>query len=113
MAPFVKGQGGRKIRDLGARDAYYAALERDTLEGYEEFVAAYPNDPMAKRVRAIIAARREAITWRQTYATNKPEAFWSYLNRYPDGPHAADARRRLADRGFASEPPARSAVGYR
>jgi hypothetical protein len=49
MAPFVKGQGGRKIRDLGARDAYYAALERDTLEGYEEFVAAYPNDPMAKR----------------------------------------------------------------
>jgi uncharacterized caspase-like protein len=97
---------GRAIRDLDARDAYYAALERDTLEGYEEFVAAYPNDPMAKRVRAIIAARREAIIWRQTYETNKPEAFWSYLNRYPDGPHAADARRRLADRGFAAEPPA-------
>jgi uncharacterized caspase-like protein len=97
---------GHAVRNLGPRDAYYAALERDTLEGYEEFVAAYPDDPMAKRVRAIIAARREAITWRQTYATNTPEAFWSYLTRYPDGPHAADARRRLAERGFAADLPA-------
>ena len=51
----------RPIRDLGAQDAYVLALERDTIEGYSGFVAAYPDDPMANRVRAIIAARREAI----------------------------------------------------
>src|SRR5882672_8439238 len=42
----------RPIRDLGAQDAYAAALQRDTLQGYEEFLAAYPGDPLAKRVRA-------------------------------------------------------------
>src|SRR5712672_320224 len=50
----------RPIRDLGAQDAYAAALERDTLPVYEDFLAAYPGDPLAKRVMAIIAARREA-----------------------------------------------------
>ena len=54
----------RPLRDLGAQDAYAAALERDTLEGYQDFVAAYPDDPIAPRARAILAARREAITWR-------------------------------------------------
>jgi uncharacterized caspase-like protein len=95
----------KPIRDLGAQDAYAAALERDTLPAYEEFLAAYPDDPMAKRVRAILAARREAITWRRTYRADTPEAYWSYLRRYPRGPHAADARRRLAILTAPLEPP--------
>ena len=49
-----------------------------------------------KRVRAILGARREAITWRRTYLADTPQAYWSYLRRYPEGPHAWDARRRLA-----------------
>lgn len=95
----------KPIRDLGVQDAYAAALERDTLPAYEEFLAAYPNDPLAKRVMAIVAARREAITWRRTYRTDTPEAYWSYLRRYPRGPHAADARRRLAILTAPVEPP--------
>ena len=54
----------RPIRDLGAQDAYTAALERDTVQGYEDFLAAYAADPLAKRVRAILAARREAVIGR-------------------------------------------------
>jgi uncharacterized caspase-like protein len=100
----------KPIRDLGASEAYAAALDRDTLQGYEDFLAAYPTDPMAKRVRAIIAARREAITWRRTYSVNTPDAYWSYLRRYPRGPHAADARRRLAILAAALEPPATFAM---
>ena len=99
-------QAARPIAELGAAEAYAAALERDTLEGYQEFLAAYPDDPMAKRVRVIIAARRESIIWRQTCAVNTAEAYWSYLRRYPSGPHSWDARRRLALRAFAAEPPA-------
>ncbi|MDA9491545.1 caspase family protein, partial [Bradyrhizobium sp. CCBAU 11361] len=95
----------KPIRDLGVQDAYAAALERDTLPAYEEFLAAYPNDPMSKRVMAIVAARREAITWRRTYRTDTPEAYWSYLRRYPRGPHAGDARRRLAILTAPAEPP--------
>ncbi|WFU20276.1 caspase family protein [Bradyrhizobium sp. CB3481] len=95
----------KPIRDLGVRDAYAAALERDTLQGYEEFLGAYASDPLSKRVRAIAAARREAITWRRTYRTDTPNAYWSYLQRYPRGPHAADARRRLAILTAPLEPP--------
>uniref|UniRef100_UPI00406C6870 caspase family protein n=1 Tax=Bradyrhizobium sp. NL2 TaxID=3082951 RepID=UPI00406C6870 len=95
----------KPIRDLGVQDAYAAALERDTLPAYEEFLAAYPGDPLSKRVMAIVAARREAITWRRTYRNDTPEAYWSYLRRYPRGPHAADARRRLAILTAPPEPP--------
>jgi uncharacterized caspase-like protein len=103
----------RQIRDFPPPAAYAAALERDTLPAYEEFLAAYPDDPMAARVRAIVAARREAITWRRTYGADTPDAYWSYLHRYPHGPHAWDARRRLAALAAALEPPpAFAAIDY-
>jgi uncharacterized caspase-like protein len=95
----------RPIRDLGVQDAYAAALERDSLEGYEDFLTAYPGDPVSKRVRAIVAARREATTWLRTYRADTPQAYWSYLRRYPRGPHAGDARRRLAVLTAPLEPP--------
>ncbi|MCK1336162.1 caspase family protein [Bradyrhizobium sp. 38] len=101
----VAAMRNKPIRDLGVQDAYAAALARDTLPAYEEFLGAYPNDPMSKRVMAIVAARREAITWRRTYRTDTPEAYWSYLRRYSRGPHAADARRRLAILTAPVEPP--------
>jgi len=100
----------RPMRDLGAQDAYVLALERDTIEGYSDFLAAYPDDSMANRMRAIIAARREAITWRRTRVVDTPPAYWSYLRRYPNGPHAGDARRRLAYLAAAFEPPPTFAV---
>ena len=95
----------KPIRDFDARDAYLAALDRDTLQDYENFLAAYPGDPMARRVRAIVAARREAITWRRSRNIDTPPAYWSYLRRYPNGFHANDARRRLAYLTAALEPP--------
>ena len=95
----------KPMRDLSVQDAYAAALTRDTMQGYQDFVGAYPADPLARRVRAILAARREAITWRRTYLTDTPQAYWSYLRRYPDGPHAWDARRRLSILNALLEPP--------
>ena len=100
----------RPIRDLGAQEAFTAALTRDTMQGYEDFLAAYAGDPLSKRVRAILAARREAITWRRTYLTDTPDAYWSYLRRYPQGPHAWDARRRLSILSAALEPPSSFAM---
>ncbi|TGV92780.1 peptidase C14 caspase catalytic subunit p20, partial [Mesorhizobium sp. M2E.F.Ca.ET.154.01.1.1] len=37
----------REIRDFDAHDAYEAALDRDTMRGYQDFLIAYPHDPMA------------------------------------------------------------------
>ena len=95
----------KPIAQLGARDAYAACIERDTFQGYQEYLAAYPGDPLAKRVRAILAARREALIWRRARMLDTPDAYWSYLRRYPRGPHVADARRLLAMRASALEPP--------
>src|SRR5437879_2171324 len=51
----------KPIRDLGVREAYAAVLERDTLPAYEDFLAAYPDDPMAKREMAIAATMLVAM----------------------------------------------------
>ncbi len=95
----------RPIASFPANEAYAAALERDTLEGYQGFLVAFPNDPLAARVRALLAARREALTWRRTLAANTPDACWSYMRRYPKGPHYYDARRRLSFLAAPMEPP--------
>src|SRR5262249_41307217 len=93
------------LGDLGAPKAYAAALDRDTLDGYSEFLTAYPDDPMAARGRAVAAARRGALTWQRTRVVDTPPAYGSSLRRYPQGPHAADAHRRLAYLAAAFEPP--------
>ena len=96
----------RPISSFSAEDAYAAAVERDTLKGYREFLAAYPNSDQARRVRAILAVRREAAYWRRTVGADTPRAYWTYLHTYPKGPHIPDARRRLAMLSAGFEPPA-------
>ena len=95
----------RPISSFSAEDAYAAAIERDTLKGYREFLAAYPNSDQASRVRAILAVRREAAYWRRTVGADTPRAYWTYLHTYPKGPHIPDARRRLAMLSAEFEPP--------
>jgi uncharacterized caspase-like protein len=97
----------RPMRSLSADDAYFTALLRDTLDAYAEFVAEYWHDPMTNRVRALLAIRREAITWRRSVQANVPNSYWTYLDRYPQGPHVADARRLLARLGAEIKPPAK------
>ena len=93
------------MRALGAQNAYATALMRDTFDAYTDFLADYWQDPMTKRVRALLAARRESITWERTCQTNESAAYWSYLERYPRGPHVADAVRSLTRMGAPTMPP--------
>lgn len=93
------------MRTLGPNDAYMVALIRDTFDAYTDFLADYGHDPLTKRVRALLAARREAITWRRTCQANTADAYWSYLERYPRGSHVADARRLLARLGATTALP--------
>jgi uncharacterized caspase-like protein len=86
-------------------DAYAAALALDTMEGYGQFLALYPTSPYSRRVAAMLAVRREEIIWRRCVFNNTPPAYWSYQRRYPRGPHAWDARRRLAMLGAPFEGP--------
>jgi uncharacterized caspase-like protein len=93
------------IAGLPAEAAYTAALQQDTISGYEEYLSHFPDSAQAPRVRAILAALREAYFWRRSVNTNTAHAYWTYLRRYSRGPHIADARRRLAMISAAYEPP--------
>jgi uncharacterized caspase-like protein len=94
------------LRTLGPERAYTAAVARDSFAGYQDYLAAYPNSPEARRVRAMLAARREASFWRHCVGQDTPGAYWTYLKRYPNGPHVADAGRRLAMLSQPEAPPA-------
>jgi uncharacterized caspase-like protein len=101
----------RPLRDFGnPDDAYAAALALDTIDGYEQFLVAYPNSSYLRRVAAMVAVRHEEITWRHCVMNDTPPAYWSYLRRYPNGPHIWDARRRLAMLRAEMEPPPDFAV---
>jgi len=96
----------KPMRGFGsAEDAYAAAIALDTLDGYEQFLAMYPDSPFSRRVAAMLAVRREEIIWRHCVMADTPPAYWSYLRRYPRGPHVWDARRRLAMLAAMAEPP--------
>ena len=106
VAPLADIRGKAIGGYSSAEDAYAAALELDTLEGYQQYLVAYPNTPFARRIAAMLAVRREEIIWRRCVFANTPPAYWSYLRRYPNGPHAWDARRRLTMLAAVLDPPA-------
>src|SRR5579872_6127968 len=99
----------QSMRTLGPQQGYFVALMRDTFDAYTDFVADYWQEPMARRVRALLAARRESITWRRSCQADEAVAYWTYLERYPHGPHVADAGRLLAKLGAATTPPSKFA----
>jgi len=103
--PAVAAAVNQPIARLPPDAAYAAALQRDTIKGYQDYLAAYPDSAQARRVRAMLAALREASFWRRSVDANTAHAYWTYLRRYPKGPHVADARRRLAMISAAYEPP--------
>ncbi len=103
-APLVREV--RRIEEVPAEEAYAIAVERDTIQDYQAFLRRYPDHRLARRVNALLSARREAIVWRRTLTRNTREAYWTYLRRYPNGPHAADSRRRLARLSAPYAPPA-------
>ena len=95
----------RPMREIGPDEAYALAIEMDTLDHYVEFVEAYPQHAYSERVWAIIRARREALAWMRALEINTPQAYWTYLRRYPNGMYAYDAERRLRRLSAPLAPP--------
>ncbi|MBV1703960.1 MAG: caspase family protein, partial [Hyphomicrobiales bacterium] len=95
----------RPYASVGDRDAYFLALTRDNLSTYDAFLSAYPHSAYAGRIRALRAARREALTWRRTVNIGSRQAYWTYLRLYPRGPHVEDARRFLIETSAPLAPP--------
>ena len=80
-----------------AASAYVHAIERGTLGAYQDFLDAHASDPLAKRIRAMLARTREALAWRRATVQRTREAFWTYRRWYPLGPHVEEAGYALID----------------
>ncbi len=100
-------QGTPDLGALADADLYSTAIERDTLLGYTAALKAASSDRQAPRLRAILAVSREASFWSASAKADVPRAYWTYMRRYPRGPHLPDARRRLAALRAPLEPPPR------
>jgi uncharacterized caspase-like protein len=103
--PDLATQANEPLNGLPATQAYARVIARDTLAGYEAFLAAYPQDPLGERVRALLAARREALIWERAVEANTPSTYWTYLKLYRPAPHFADALRRLSMLGASYQAP--------
>lgn len=105
--PLPDWQSQSALATLPASKAYWVAIGRDAIDAYADFRAAFPKDPLTLRVDALLATRREALTWQAAVAAGTPQAIWTYMRRYPRGPHFPDARRRLAGLAAPLAPPPR------
>lgn len=95
----------RGLQDFPPAEAYAIVVERDRIADYQDFLRVYPNDPLARRVKVLLAPRREALLWRKAVTRNSPEAYWTYLRTYPQGSFVVEARRRLARLQVEPVPP--------
>lgn len=84
-----------RYRELSADEAYRIAIERDSLETYQWFVETYPTYPLAGQIWRIIEWRRDAILWHRALVIGTVPAYWNYLDAYPDGLYARQARHWL------------------
>ena len=86
-------------------EAYARAIEIDTIAAYESVLKLHPTHPQAKKLRAMIASRREAAYWQKTRKANTDRAYWTYLKHYPKGSHAGEAYNRLDRLAARAVPP--------
>lgn len=107
VAAAGNGEAGHTapISSLPTQEAYLAALRRDTIDSYADYLADHWKEPEAKRIRALLAVRREAVIWQLTCSAGTPDAFWSYLEFFPEGPHSREARSSLARLNASVSPP--------
>ena len=81
------------IKTLPAEKAYDVVIEENSVEAYEEFIRAYPEDPRCRQIRVLLHRRNQMVAWRNAVVSNTPEAYEAYADIYPESDHVASARR--------------------
>lgn len=95
--------------------AYWDRTGADGSEsGLQAYLGRYPQGVFADRARRELAAfdaqrteaaqARERVAWQDARAVGSAEALQAFLQQYPDGVYAAEARKQLAELQAASAP---------
>ncbi|MGP8123858.1 MAG: caspase domain-containing protein, partial [Xanthobacteraceae bacterium] len=93
------------LSQLSPDDAYTVAIEEDSLEVYQWFVQLFPKYQYAAQIWDVITARRDELLWQRAVAVNTRNAYWNYLDRFPNGIHAGEAQQALASMDAPQQPP--------
>lgn len=93
-APVV--QMAANLPSRSVRQAYDYVLSENRPQYYREFIELYPRDPLADRIRAVLAGLVQATAWHQTVLANSPAAYKSFSETYADSPYAPVALRLQA-----------------
>jgi len=95
---------------IGADDAAWVkALEKDTLEGYREYLEAFPKGKHADDAQAEIDAY-DNKAWASAEQRNTLAGYEDYLEAWPEGLHASKARERIAEIKARAEARAKDAA---
>lgn len=90
-------------------EAWVKALEKDTLEGYQEYLALFPNGKHAEDAQAEID-RYDDNAWANAEQRNTIAGYEDYLEAWPEGRHTSKARERIAEMKAAAEAIAKDAA---
>ncbi|BAM88601.1 conserved exported hypothetical protein [Bradyrhizobium oligotrophicum S58] len=90
-APVI--QMAANLPSRSVRQAYDYVLSENRPQYYREFIEMYPRDPLADRIRALLAGLVQAAAWHQTVLANSPAAYKSFSESYADSPYAPVALR--------------------
>ncbi|MGJ5178088.1 caspase family protein [Bradyrhizobium oligotrophicum] len=90
-APVI--QMAADLPSRSVRQAYDYVLSENRPQYYREFIEMYPRDPLAERIRALLAGLVQATAWHQTVLANSPAAYQSFSDSYADSPYAPVALR--------------------
>ena len=93
------------LSQLAPDDAYMIAIQEDSLEVYQWFVELFPQHQYAAQIWDLINSRRDELLWQRAVTVNTRDAYWNYLDRYPNGIHANEAQQALASMREARRPP--------
>jgi len=92
-----------KAPPIGADDAaWVAALEKDTLEGYRDYLEAFPEGKHADDAQAEINAY-DNKAWANAESRNTLAGYEDYLAAWPEGLHTSLARERISEIKAATE----------
>ena len=77
-------------------EAWVRALEKDTLEGYREYLELFPNGKYKDKAQEQIDVY-DNRAWEQAERRNTIAGYEDYLESWPEGLHASTARERIAE----------------
>jgi uncharacterized caspase-like protein len=88
-------QWRRELQALAARDAFEVVIREDVIEGYEAFIALFPQQPFAPRVRSLFDRRGEMTDWYIAVTLDTIAAYQEFLSKHPNSDFVATARRLM------------------